>query len=392
MKKVIATAAGLMLVGAMASAAMADNGVSLNGDARFRAYTKVDYDLNADADDDNQKLNTRTRIGMVGTFENTSANIRLKIGDGDWDGGTNTGGVEVQTDYAYLAAKFGNTTVSAGRMIAGWGYKFAAWDGRKDRLKVVTKVSDATTVLAAYDKNVENTANVDTRTLVYNADGSVGYTGTLTDNSAENATDNDSNGYLAGWIQNWGIASTKLLAVYSDDERTGGEGRLALVTLAWSVNPGAMTILGEVSYKEGAGTADDQIGGFAGVVLPMGDMTVILPAAFTQDGFVADNDFKPTYMFGTGDPMGIMDFGTGGDTIAFAPSVDYKMGNITLHGGVAYAQIDGFADVTEVDAGVTAGINKNSYVALKAAYLSVSPDSGSADDPMVAMVEAGIKF
>ncbi len=392
MKKVIATAAGLMLVGAMASTAVAANGVSLNGDARVRAFTKVDYDLDDSADDDNQKLNSRTRIGMKGVFENTSANIRIKIGDGTWDGGAETGGVEVQTDYAFLAWKFGNTTVSAGRMIAGWGHKFAAWDGRKDRLKVVTKISDSTTVLAAYDKNDETIDNADGRTLVYNADGTVGYTGTLTDNSAENATDNDKNGYLVGWIQNWGMADTKLLAVYSDDETTGGDGRIALVTLATTIKTGAMQIVGEFSYKEGAGSADDQTGFFAGVILPMGDMTIILPVAFTQDGFTADNDFKPTYMFGTADPMGIMNFGANGDTIAFAPSIDYKMGNISLHGAVAYAQIDGFADVTEIDAGVTVGINKNAYLTAKAAYLSVSPDSGSADDPMVAMVEAGIKF
>lgn len=394
MKKIIATAAGLMLVGAMASTAMAEtvNGVSFSGDARLRAYTRVDYDLDSNKDDDNQKLNSRTRLAVSGDFENTFAHMRLKIGDGNWDGGSNTGGVEVETDYAYLGATFGDTTVSAGRQIAGWGHKFMSWDARKDRLKAVTKVSEETTVLAYYDKNDEEIDNVDTRTLVYNADGTVGYTGTLTDNSIENATDNDKNAYAAGWIQNWGMADTKLLVIYSDDETMHGDGSLS-GTLAFTVNPSdAMTVVGEVSYKESTGSADDQIGGFAGVVLPMGDITVILPVAFTQDGFQADDDFKPTYMFGTADPMGILDFGGGGDTIAAAPSVDYKMGDLTLHGGIAYAQIDGFADVTEVDAGVTMGINKNAYVALKGAYLSVSPDKGSADDPMVAMVEAGIQF
>ncbi len=379
MKKIIATAAGLMLAGAMVSTAVAADGVSFSGDARFRALTKVDYDLNADMNDDNEFLNTRTRLAISGDFENTFAHMRLKIGDGNWDGGHNTGGVEVETDYAYLGAKLGNTTVTAGRQVASWGNKFLIWDARKDRLKVVTKVSDTTKVLAFYDKRTETVDNVVDLDDINGLD------------AAENATDNDMNTYAAGWIQDWGVATTKFLALYLDDETTGGDGRM-FGTLAFSVTPGAATIIGEVSYKEGAGSADDQVGGFAGVILPMGDMTIVLPVAFTQDGFVADNDFQPTYMFGTANPMAIMNFGDNGDTLAFAPYVDYKMGDITLHGGITYAEIDGFADVTEVDAGITVALNKNAYVSAKAAYLSVSPEYGDADDPKVGMVEAGIKF
>ncbi|MDH4319750.1 MAG: porin, partial [Desulfobulbaceae bacterium] len=145
MKKVIATAAGLVLVGAMAGSALAE--VNVTGDARARFYTKDNYDLNSDADDDNSKVESRVRMMVDGKYENAFAKARVNIGDGTWDDGKNTG-ADVKSDYAFLGLNMGPTTVTMGRQIADFGYKFFIWDARKDRLKGSWNVSDATTLVA----------------------------------------------------------------------------------------------------------------------------------------------------------------------------------------------------------------------------------------------------
>lgn len=375
MKKVIATAAGLMLVGAMATTALAD--VNLSGDARARFYTQDNFDLNDDVDDVNQKIDSRVRLAIEGNAGGVLAKARVKIGDGTWDGGNFTGG-DVETDYAWVEAPVGPITVSAGRQIINFGNQFVVWDERHDRLKGLYQ-NDTTTLALFYDKNVEfDTA--DTTVTVTGMDNmglpAAAAVTTTTTNAASEANDDDSNGYGAVFEQKFGDWKVGLLGVYLDNEISDTQTTVGSLAINGSL-PGVM-IVGEIGFVD-ADTADNTaVGGFLAAVLPMDNLTIILPAAFTSDGMVADGDFKPTYLYGTQGTMGcmgIINFGQLGDTVAVAPTVEFKAAdNVTLHGAVAYADVDGFTDITEIDAGIYYSISENATIKAAAAYGMLGDD------------------
>lgn len=390
MKKVIATAAGLMLVGAMASAAMAE--VQFGGDARARFYTRDNYDMNDDVTDDNQKIDSRVRLSMDGTYQKAFAKAQVKIGDssldgtssppgdgGIWDGGTNTGG-DVETDYAYMGVELCPITITAGRQPSNFGNKFWSWDQRYDRLKATWSAGDAT-LAAFYDKYDEF------RT------GSTGL-----DTDAE-ANDEDTNRYGAAWKHNWiNKWGTDLAVVYKDDEMSGDRSGWAS-SFAFSGPAGPITLVGEATYQEAdyQGTVDDGVGGFAAAVINNGGpLTIILPVAATQDGYVTDGNFEPTYLFGTDDnPIGIIKFGELGDTWAVAPSLDYKVSDLlTLHGGVAYADIDEALSIVEIDGGLIFTITDKTSANVKLAHgIPDMEDTSAASDSITGvMAEIGTQF
>ncbi|MDH3348351.1 MAG: hypothetical protein OEM02_09695 [Desulfobulbaceae bacterium] len=384
MKKVIATAAGLMLVGAMAGSAVAE--LNITGDARARFINRDNYDLNADVDDDNASVESRIRLMLDGKYENAFAHARIKIGDGTWNGaqsGVGTGS-DVKSDYAYLGLKLDKVTVTMGRQIANFGHKFFVWDARKDRLKAVLKASDSTTLVGFYDKGLEVHQAADETPEAAAAA------------AALNAQDKDVNVYGAAVVQKFGDnVNAKLLVISKDDENNDDKDGMG-ATLAFTANAG-VTIVGEVSYKEGKliGKTDDATGGFVAAVVKSGNMTIVLPAAMTQDGYVADGDFQPTYLYGTqNNPLGALNFGVGGDTFAVAPSVDVKVSdNLTLHGAVAYADIDGFATVTEIDAALMYNLSDKTHVHLKAAHgMLDGANDTELDDLTGAFVEVQTKF
>lgn len=368
----------------MAGSAMAE--LNITGDARARFINKDNYDLNEDRDDDNASVESRVRLMIDGTYENAFAHARVKIGDGMWDGAQNGvgTGADVKSDYAYLGLKMGAVTVSMGRQIAGWGHKFFVWDARKDRLKAVWKASDSTTLAVFYDKGLEVHQAADETPEAAEAAALL------------NAQDKDINVYGAGWVQNYGENfNTKLLVITKDDEnnddRDGSGGTLAFTAKA------GVTIVGEASFKESKlqGTESDGVGGFLGMVIGAGNATIVLPVAMTQDGFVADGDFQPTFLYGTqNNPLGALNFGSGGDTIAVAPAVDVKVSdNLTLHACVAYADIDKLATITEVDLGVYYNLSDKTHVQLKAGHGMLDGDGDmELDDLTGAMVEVQTKF
>ncbi len=400
MKKLIATAAGLMLVGAMASTAVAS--VKVSGDARARLYFQDNFDLNDDVDDKDQKINSRVRIVFNGEEEKSKAfaKARIKIGDGTFDGGRDTGGVEVQTDYAYMGMPLGPVTVSAGRQVANFGHKFWGWDGRVDRLKAVWS-QDGTTVAAFYDKWVEFIPQTVTIT-VPGLNTETGFAENVNIqtsgvNAAAEASDEDVNRYGAVLKQAFGDWSIQAIAIFRDNEVEGsdvGEGWTG--SFAFSGKVASTSLVGELSYKEAdyAASADDQWGGFIAAVMSMGQATVVLPFAYTADGFVSDNDFKPTYLYGTVDPMGILNFGQGGDTWALAPSVDYKLSDqLTLHGGIAYADIEDLASLWEIDAGMQYNLSDKTWTKVRFAYGIPDADGDAeADDFSAGMIELGTVF
>lgn len=378
MKKVIATAAGLMLLGAMAGSAMAD--VTFSGDARARFWTKDNFDLNDDADDDNSKIESRVRLAFEGNHNGAFAKARLNIGEATWDGGHGTN--DIYTDYAYIGLPVvEGVTVTAGRQINEFGNGFWIQDERADRLKGVwANEATATTLAAFYDKSVEFVRSTSTITVTGVDQNGAAASGTITSSSlvaSSEASDDDINLYGLYLKQGLGADWTaELLGLYRADDvnngnadTTGYAGGLAFTGKL----PGA-TLVGEFSYQDAdfQGTEDAGYGGFIGVVLPIDQLTIVLPAAYTADGFVADDDWKPTYLYGVGDPMGIMNFGAMGDTWAVAPSVDFKIvDNVTLHGGVAYADVDGFAKITELDGGLRVDVTDQSWCIARADRKSV---------------------
>ncbi len=126
MKKVIAAAAGLMLVGAMVGTASA--AVSIKGDARARFLFQSNYDLGASTTDPetgvttrnrekDNKVTSRVRMEMRGEAAGGAYAVgRLGVGNGTWDGGnsgTNDVGV---ADKAYIGVPMGMTELLAGRL------------------------------------------------------------------------------------------------------------------------------------------------------------------------------------------------------------------------------------------------------------------------------------
>ena len=95
MKKVIAAAAGLMLVGTMVSSASA--AVTFSGDARVRAYYQTDYDFGRETDgvrENEKEQSWSSRVRVVVRAESKGgayARARIRMADTTWDGTNNRG-------------------------------------------------------------------------------------------------------------------------------------------------------------------------------------------------------------------------------------------------------------------------------------------------------------
>ncbi len=109
MKKIIATAAGLMLTGAMVSTAVAD--IEFGGDSRVRYYYLANYANLMDSDDTH--AHSRVRLKMKGTTESGAyAKARLKW-NVDPMGGDSAG---LKFDYAYLGVPMGDFEFQGGHI------------------------------------------------------------------------------------------------------------------------------------------------------------------------------------------------------------------------------------------------------------------------------------
>ena len=282
MKKVIAAAAGLMLAGTMASAAVAaEAGVKFSGDARARFYLQEEYG-SAEATDTH--WNSRVRLQWKATSKGGAYAVgRFRLADATWDGtqknrkGSDAGNLWV--DKAYIGVPFGPITVEAGltyRNITDFAY---AWMGA-DAIDFIYK-GEMTTVRAFYQINDEYEEDVT------DEEGNV----VTAYNDGENDNDIVMFGALVDqkFANNWGLVAW---AAYQDDQQaTDASGAWAGVKVTGAL--GAATMAAEVAFMEAEtiGSEDDGIGAYIEATLPVGPASVYGIVGVAQDGFVVDDDF-----------------------------------------------------------------------------------------------------
>jgi len=172
MKKVIAAAAGLMLVGTMVGSASAD--VSFGGDARARGYyqqnkdfgqTTVDEETGAVTRNNEQQnfINSRVRIQARATAPGGAYAVgRALYGAATWDGG-NSGTADIGADKAYIGVPMGMTLLQAGRLPTDLlrSTSFFEQDITRDGLQFDVMATDMATIGLWYFIAYEASANGD---------------------------------------------------------------------------------------------------------------------------------------------------------------------------------------------------------------------------------------
>lgn len=290
MKKLIAAAAGLMLAGTMASAAVAaEAGVKFSGDARARYYLQNEY---ASADSEDTHWNSRVRLQWKATSKGGAYAVgRFRLADATWNGtqsnrkGSDAGNLWV--DKAYIGVPFGPITVEAGltyRNLSSFAYD---WRGA-DAIDFIYK-GEMSTVRAFIQVNDEYQEDV------VDEDGNV--TGAA--NDAEN--DNDIMMYGVRLDQKfaggWGLSA---YAAYQDDAQpTDASGVAAGLKVSGAF--GGVTTAAEIAFQEAEllGSTDDGMGAYIEATFPVGPASIYGIIGVAQDGFEVDDDFA-----GQGNVMG----------------------------------------------------------------------------------------
>ncbi len=169
MKKVIAAAAGLMLVGTMVGSASA--AVSFGGDARVRAFYQTNKDFGSTTTDEetgavsrvnekDNKIQSRVRIQARATAAGGAYAVgRADYGNGTWDGG-NSNTSNVSASKAYIGVPMGMALFEGGRMGMNLlnNTKFLFEDVTSDGALLKFNVSDAAELGLMYIVDYEATA------------------------------------------------------------------------------------------------------------------------------------------------------------------------------------------------------------------------------------------
>jgi len=382
MKKFIAAAAGLALVG-MASTAMAE--VTFGGSARARAILKEAYTDGGSI----TKLDSRVRLKVNAKAKGGAfAKARIRMADGMWDGGQGATGnaaddKNIYVDYGYIGVPMGPVVVSAGRQIAAFS-KWFAWDGRKDRIKAVYK-NAGTTVALFYDKNAELTDEGNTTatwpvTFTGGVMGTASATTTITGYQSNDWTsDNDMNGYGIVVAQKFGDWKAKAIFVYGQDE-TPASNNSIVGSLNVTGKAGPVSLAAEVSFKDFENANDTQMGGYVQAGTQFGAVSAAVIAGATMDGFMADNDFG-THMIGNGNNSPIafaQQIGNpGGDAyfgvlaLGFSPAA-----NLALNAYLTYAALDNYANLIEISGGGVYTISDGAALTFAAGAVIPSDEGG----------------
>lgn len=366
MKKIIAAAAGLMLVGTVASAAVADEaGVSFQGDARARFYYQDDYNF---VDEKDTHWNSRVRLQWKAkTAGGAYAIGRFRLGDATWDGTQQTGAFgessNLKVDKAYIGVPFGPVTVEAGMMYRTLT-AFLEMDVLVDAVQAKYQ-ADNTDLVAFYEKQDEVNDTTD-------ADGNVV--------AEPDSEDDDVDRYGARLIQKFeGGWSLTAAAVVVDDQQADADGIAGTIGVNGAF--GGVTVGAELAYKEAdlQGTVDDGLGGWASATMPLGAADVTVIAGFTADGFEADGDFGPFIMLSDASQIATgKKIGDGGDTFFAGVKPTFQASEkLTFGALLAYADIDsdvvGTDSVTAWEVGGTASYAVTDGASLNAVigYLDV---------------------
>jgi hypothetical protein len=397
LKRYLALIVGMLLVLAMASGAFAETKFTMSGDARVRGIWHSDFDFNEDVDADKRWWDYRVRLAIDAVADG-GTKVSTRIAYTGWndtwaDGGNipqKSSNEPVSMDYAFITVPLGkNFDATLGKVIVGWGKGFMAWDERAYRLILGGKFGD-TIVKAFTQKNYETSPGG----VATGANTSASSTTVTGD---KNLDDNDAYSILA-------IHKTKNLEiggiyVYSTNERTTPTTDGSTFNAYFHGKWNSLTAFGEFAVKSGDapghdgtaadGSKDAGYGGFLHLDYAMGNVKLIGAVAFTKNGYVADDDFAPTFFYGTTTTPGMMNFGAGGDTTAGVLAVSYQATKeLSLMGRVGFASVDAYStlststpgdyDLTELDLGLTYKINKSTTYAIDFGYLS--PDGYNATD------------
>ena len=386
MKKLLVLVLSIMLVagaftavyasdGGMDSvrSAVSDSKIVIGGDARVRGTCRINYDLDDDADDDSCKWDQRVRLKITAQITGgVEVRVRLTAGNGDWNGGMNTGSTVV-TDYAYIVVPVGTVTIEAGRQPFSWGNKFLVWDARVDRLEIVAGLDTATVGVFA-DKLVES----------YGPEGIL---------------DNDVNDYGVYAVYNANDVEAGVVVVFrKNDVMDDSDGIYG--SLYANVDVSGVSVSAEVAARGDDAfylnaDEDTQYGGFVSASMAMDALTVGALGAFTLNGYVADTHFTPSLFIGTDQPSAMLDFGDMGDTLLGAVFAGYQATpELNVSAVLAYVSWEGYPDsdtidasAFEVDANLTYNLAKNTTYSAGIGYLSPD-DLSSADDAAITVVNA----
>ena len=370
MKKVIAAAAGLMLVGAMVGSASA--AVSFGGDARARAYYQQDYDFGAvsvdeetgavtrDREQDNF-INSRVRIQARAEAPGGAYAIgRALYGNGVWDGG-NSGTADIDADKAYIGVPMGMTLLQAGRLPTDLlrSTKFFEQDITRDGLQFDINATDMATIGLWYWIDYEARQNGDT------------------------VDDNDNSQYgIYADLKFGGDWGTRIGILYNDDQvlndgrdDDGAYGGIEVVGPA-----GPVAFSGAIAFDD-RGEGDTGWGGFLKGGMQFGGTGVALMAGLTDSGFVTDGDYG-FIMIGGGASITPYRIGSQGEKnwwigvpVTFAVS---EM--LTLGGNLAYVDMDNYGDAWEISGTLKYLISDGSNVQWDIGYLGFSEgDDGPVD-------------
>jgi len=384
MKKVIAAAAGLMLVGAMVGTASA--AVSIKGDARARFYFQSNYDLGATTTDEetgavtrvrekDNKVASRVRMEMRGEAAGGAYAVgRLAIGNGTWDGGnsgTNDVGV---ADKAYIGVPMGMTELLAGRLPTQ-GLESTAFfeqDITRDGLSYHINPSDMAKITLGYYIPYEAAANGD---LV---------------------NDNDITQW-ALWVQSQfaGGWATRLGVMYEDNQVTDldeDDGAYGGIEFMGPAGPVAMS--GALAFDDR--NVDTGYGGFLKGMMNFGAASAGVNVGFTSDGFVTDGDFG-FIMLGGGQsisPSSLI-LGTQGDTWWIGVPISFAVSEmLTLQANLVWADFDTNGDGFEISGSAIYAISDGCSVDLDVGYFAWSaPDEvQNEEDPFGAGLTFNVSF
>lgn len=393
MKKFIAILFSAMLVFGLAASVYAAD-LKFGGDAYVEGVMRHGYDLDGtnNSDDDYRYWDQRVRLKFDAVLENgIEVRTRLRVSDAKWNGATETRLGDnywstkadptaartvltdgVSTDYAYLHVPIGPVTVDAGHMLASWGLGFWGWNTEVDRVVASLKLGTAT--LGGFvRKDTEllqgdNEGDQDSYSLFAkinpNDSTEAGVIAVYTQNQPNN---NDDHPLQDGWtVDAYGKTKMGIVTLMSEMVFKTG--------FMFATGTEALTVDG-AAYTHNNGW-NNQFGGKVAAVVDLAPVTVTGAFAIATNNFVADNDFTPTYFFGTSDnPLAIMEFQSMDEdrtTWALVGMGSYKISDTMTAGAkIAYAELgmtvedgrqDGDGDlfsITEFDASFDYQISKS---------------------------------
>ncbi len=371
MKKVIAAAAGLMLVGAMVGSASA--AVTFSGDARARGYYQTDYDFGRTAEgvrtnEKEQSFSSRVRLIIKAESKGGAyARARIRMADSTWDGTSQTRDRGTRTnsyvDYAYIGIPMGPTVLQAGLMPANLT-KFTYWDRRADMASLTWK-NDMTEVFGWFQKSAE-----------------------FTDDATDFIDDNDINTWVLGWKQKFaGDFGMTVVGMYDDDQTPADEsGWSGTINVGGPAGPVALEAELAAVSEDLTGGDTTAYGGFVQGGFDLGAAAVTLNAGFTQDGYAADDDFGFMMLGGAASitPGLMANIGGLGDTWWLYGIAGFQASeNVSLKGIVGWADITNVGQTFELSGKLVYTISDGANFQWDIGYMNVNAEDHTAitEDP-----------